>query len=227
MNEPRRLSRTVRRAHRGRRPSEGLGRGGPGSRSSRGLGEGSSVAPLVSAASALRADGCEVTRRRHGVRGRKRKNRLGGYPGRSSNAAPDEGDGTRTARGFPPAWHSRPYPAQTSPWGEQERQRACGCRGFRADRRRRGRQPDRSRSRRGCRAGSAHRPDARAAHRGRRAHERRARTPQRPQDLARRTLGGARTGAPAPAFPTSCSGGRGTRDAYRAGAVSYGERGCL
>ena len=61
-----------------------------------------------------------------------RKTASGSYPGRPSNSAPDEGDGTRTARGFPPAWHLRAGRRSKQREGEHaiaaRRVRAADCR---------------------------------------------------------------------------------------------------
>ncbi len=53
-----------------------------------------------------------------------RKTASGSYPGRTSNSAPDEGDGTKAARGFPPAWHLRADRRR-----QTEEGRACDRRG--------------------------------------------------------------------------------------------------
>jgi hypothetical protein len=118
-----------------------------------------------------------------------RKTASGSYPGRPSNSAPDEGDGTRTARGFPPAWRLRPDRRRQTEGERACDRRACACYGCSESPRSRG--P-------GWRD-SGHRPDATAA---------RVALRPRPQDRGRPS-------AKAPAFLSRCSGGRGSRNSCR------------
>lgn len=133
MIEPRGQSRTVRRRPPwGRRPSDGpWGDEAPGSPALEPSARGGEVRPVAAGAArprgGLRRDAREVRTQEPETR----KTASGGYPGRSSNSAPDEGDGTRTARGIPPAGRSRADRAQTRTQRTQRgqgEQRACGRR---------------------------------------------------------------------------------------------------
>src|SRR4029077_13334641 len=105
MIEPRGQSRTDRRARMGAGTFDRMGRAPRGP--SRSAGEGSPTGRIARPGGRTGRGATGRAREDARSRAENEKNRLGGYPGRSSNSAPDEGDGTRTARGIPPAWHSR------------------------------------------------------------------------------------------------------------------------